>query len=144
MFGMLLEDASFFSKYGLLIILVVLLIAMFVWNFFRQKKAVQQEEEMQKSITVGTKLKTYSGVYGTVVSIYDTTDGRVAVLSLDGKSTMEVDFRSLYCVDKKRMIDDEEPAQPAEEESKPEVVSAPEKVEAVEDKKEDKKDKSSK
>ena len=146
MFTMLLEETKtdFWSRWGLLIILVVLLVGMFIWNFYRQKKYQKQEELMMQEIKVGSKVKTYSGIYGTVVGIYDTTDGRVAVLSLDGKSTMEVDFRSLYCVDKKRMIDDEEPVQPAEEEAKPEVVSAPEKIEAVEDKKEDKKDKSSK
>ena len=40
MFTMLLEEAksNFWSQWGLLIILVVLLVAMFAWNFYRQKK----------------------------------------------------------------------------------------------------------
>lgn len=149
MFEMLLADESFFSKYGLLIILVVLLVGMFVWNYFRQKKAIQQEEEMQRAITVGTKVKTYAGVYGTVVNIYETTDGRVAVLSLDGKSTMEVDFRSLYAIDSKKMVD-EEPEQVVEEPAKTVenvvVEKTPSKVEEVkeEPKKAEKKSKSSK
>ena len=84
MLNMLLEGegTNFFTQYGLLIILVVMLIAMFVWNFFRQKKAMQQEDNLREHMKVGTKVKTYAGVYGTIVGIYDTTDGKVARLSL--------------------------------------------------------------
>ena len=57
---------------------------------------------------VGTKVKTYAGVYGTIVGIYDTTDGKVARLSLDGNTVMEVDFRSIYCLDEKKEITEEE------------------------------------
>lgn len=125
MFSMLLEEPakpSFFAQYGLLIILVVMLIAMFVINYFRQKKMQQQEAQMIQDIKVGTKVKTYAGVYGTIVGMYDTTDGKVAILSLDGKTTMEVDFRSIYSIDNKSEVKEEE----VKEEVKTEEVAQPE------------------
>lgn len=125
--NMLLEG-TFWENYGLLIILVVALIAMFVWNYYRQKKYQKQEEQMMQDIKVGTRVKTYAGVYGTIVGIYESTDGRVAILSLDGNTTMEVDFRSIYSVDNKTKIEDvkDEPAEePKIEEPKIEPVEEP-------------------
>lgn len=127
--NMLLEG-SFFQNYGLLIILVVALVAMFVWNYFRQKKYQQQEEQMIQEIKIGTKVRTYAGVYGTIVGIYESTEGRVAILSLDGKATMEVDFRSIYGIDNKTKIEDvkEEPVQPEQSEPQAEEPVAEEPV----------------
>ena len=139
MFTMLLEETKtdFWSRWGLLIILVVLLVGMFIWNFYRQKKYQKQEELMMQEIKVGSKVKTYSGIYGTVVGIYDTTDGRVAILSLDGKTTMEIDFRAIYGVDQKEEVKEEvveeqaeetikEPAETSNEEVKEEAEVKPE------------------
>ena len=126
MFTMLLEETKtdFWSRWGLLIILVVLLVGMFIWNFYRQKKYQKQEELMMQEIKVGSKVKTYSGIYGTVVGIYDTTDGRVAILSLDGKTTMEIDFRAIYGVDQKEEVK-EEPVVETAEETAEETTQAP-------------------
>ena len=117
--------ASFWESYGLLIILVVALIAMFAWNFYRQKKYQKQEEQMMQDLKVGTKVKTYAGVYGTLVGFYETTEGRVAILSLDGKNTMEVDFRSIYGIDTKQKIAEETPV----EEPKTEPAQEPQQEE---------------
>lgn len=142
---------SFWENYGLLIILVVALIAMFAWNFYRQKKYQKQEEQMMQEIKVGTKVKTYAGVYGTIVGIYESTEGKVAVLSLDGKTTVEVDFRSIYGVDNKKKIEEvsEEPATETvepevKEEAVEEPVSEPSKEEAEPEKTEKKTSKKSK
>ena len=131
MFTMLLEETKtdFWSRWGLLIILVVLLVGMFVWNFYRQKKYQKQEEQMMQEIKVGSKVKTYSGIYGTVVGIYDTTDGRVAILSLDGKTTMEIDFRAIYGVDQKEEVKDEPVAEPAVETTEAPVEEVKEEAE---------------
>ena len=131
MFTMLLEEtkSNFWSQWGLLIILVVLLGAMFAWNFYRQKKYQKQEEQMMQDIKVGSKVKTYSGIYGTVVGIYDTTDGRVAILSLDGKTTMEIDFRAIYGVDQKEEVKDEPVAEPAVETAEEPVEEVKEEAE---------------
>ena len=139
MFTMLLEETktNFWSQWGLLIILVVLLVGMFIWNFYRQKKYQKQEEQMMQEIKVGSKVKTYSGIYGTVVGIYESTDGRVAILSLDGKTTMEIDFRAIYGVDQKEEVKEEvveeqaeetikEPAETSNEEVKEEAEVKPE------------------
>lgn len=117
---------NFWESYGLLIILVVALVAMFAWNFYRQKKYQKQEEQMMQELKVGTKVKTYAGVYGTLVGFYETTEGRVAILSLDGKNTMEVDFRSIYGVDSKQKIEETAPetseSEQVEEQPKQEEV----------------------
>lgn len=135
MFTMLLEETktNFWSQWGLLIILVVLLVGMFIWNFYRQKKYQKQEEQMMQEIKVGSKVKTYSGIYGTVVGIYESTDGRVAILSLDGKTTMEIDFRAIYGVDQKEEVKEEQaeetiegPAETSNEEVKEEAEVKPE------------------
>ena len=129
MLNMLLEGegTNFFTQYGLLIILVAMLVLMFAFSFFRQRRANLQEEHLREHMLVGTKVKTYAGIYGTIVGFYDTTDGRVARLSLDGKTVMEVDFRSIYCIDEKKEITEEEVAEekPVEEqvETKAEVKS---------------------
>lgn len=123
----MLLEGTFWENYGLLIILVVALIAMFVWNYYRQKKYQKQEEQMMQDIRVGTRVKTYAGVYGTIVGIYESTDGRVAILSLDGNTTMEVDFRSIYSMDNKTKIEDvkDEPVDDPKEEPKIEPVEEP-------------------
>ncbi|MBQ0017428.1 MAG: preprotein translocase subunit YajC [Clostridiales bacterium] len=148
-------QATFFEKYGLLIILVALLAVMFLWNFYRSRKYQKQEVDMQEQIKVGTKIKTYSGIYGTVVGFYDTTDGRVVKISLDGKATMEIDFRAIYGIDDKMTLDEakkleeekaklEEEAkqeakveEPKVEEKKEEVKEEPKKEEKVGEKKEE-------
>lgn len=117
--------SNFFAQYGLLIILVVMLVAMFVFNFIRQKKYQQQEAQMVQEIKVGTKVKTYAGIYGTVVGMYDSTDGKVAILSIDGKSTMEIDFRSIYAVDAKTEVVETSQEQPVSEETSPETPTEP-------------------
>lgn len=123
----MLLEGTFWENYGLLIILVVALIAMFVWNYYRQKKYQKQEEQMMQDIRVGARVKTYAGVYGTIVGIYESTDGRVAILSLDGNTTMEVDFRSIYSMDNKTKIEDvkDEPVDEPKEEPKIEPVEEP-------------------
>lgn len=127
--GMLLAEATpnFFEKYGLLIILVVAVVGMLVLNYFRQRKYAQQEAEMQETIKIGTKIKTYAGIYGTVVGIYETTDGKVAKISLDGKSTMEIDFKSIYVVDQKKEVKEDVEVK-AEEVKVEEVKSSEEKA----------------
>lgn len=152
MFTMLLEETktNFWSQWGLLIILVVLLVGMFIWNFYRQKKYQKQEEQMMQEIKVGSKVKTYSGIYGTVVGIYESTDGRVAILSLDGKTTMEIDFRAIYGVDQKEEVKEEvveeqaeetieEPAETSNEEVKEEAEVKPEEEKVEKTAKKDKK-----
>ena len=115
----LLEDTpSFWGKYGLLIILGAFIVLMFVYNFIRSRKYQQQEQQLIENVKVGTKVKTYSGIYGTVVGIKLTTDGKVAVLALDERSTMEIDFRAIYALDEKKPV--EENAEENAEEVKPE------------------------
>ncbi|HEV2781308.1 MAG TPA: preprotein translocase subunit YajC [Actinophytocola sp.] len=39
----------------------------------RQRRAVQQQQELQNSLEVGDRVMTTSGLYGTITATYDTT-----------------------------------------------------------------------
>lgn len=103
--------ANFLEQYGLLILLVVFLIGIFIFNSFRSKKYQEQEKELHERIKIGTKIKTYSGIYGTVVGMRDTPDARVVKLSLDGKATLEIDFKAIYLIEEQQPEIKELPAE---------------------------------
>ena len=117
--------ATFFEQYGLIIILVLGFGLMMVYYFLRNRKFQQTENDFQTALKVGDKVKTYSGFYGTVEKITETTDGKVITLRLGENATVDVDIRALMGLDLKEEVK-EEPA-PAE---KPEEV----KEEPVEEK----------
>lgn len=93
--------AGFFEQYGIWIILVVLLLVMFVLNFLRSKKADSQAQELEQKLVPGTKVKTYSGFYGEIEKITETTDGKVVTLKIGENSYLDVDIRAIYGVDEK-------------------------------------------
>lgn len=100
--NLLLE--SFFESYGILIILVVLFGAILVYYFFRNKKYQDAERNFQTTLKVGDKVKTYSGFYGTVYKITETTDGKVITLQLGGDCFVDVDIRAIMSIDEKTEI----------------------------------------
>lgn len=58
------------------LILPLLLVLMLVFMFFqfrKQKKQMNETMEMQAGLTVGTKVMTSTGLYGTVVGLGDDT-----------------------------------------------------------------------
>ena len=83
---------------------------------------------MLNSLRPGDKVKTYSGFYGTVVSIRETTDGKVVTLETgdaDHKSYTSIDSNAIYCIDKKEdIVYDTEwnVVMPAREEEKKEAL----------------------
>lgn len=139
--NMLLQ--SFFEQYGLIIILLVAFALIMVYYFLRSKKFQQQESDFQTSLKPGDKVKTYSGFYGTVEKITETTDGKVVSLRLGKNSVIDVDIRALMGIDMKQEIVEkpvEEANKGTEKEEKVEEVAAePEvKEEIVEEAKEEK------
>lgn len=127
---MLLE--SFFESYGLIIILLVAFALIMVYYFLRSKKFQQTESDFQNALKPGDKVKTYSGFYGTVEKITDTTDGKVVSLRLGENSVIDVDIRALMGIDMKEEIV-EKPAEEAAQEVAPaeaneEQAEQPEKV----------------
>lgn len=99
--------ATFFEQYGLIIILVVGFALMMVYYFLRNRKFQQTENEFVNALKVGDKVKTYSGFYGTVEKITETTDGKVVTLRLGEKATVDVDIRALMGLDLKEEVKDE-------------------------------------
>lgn len=72
------------ESFFLPLLLLVLAIPLFL-GARRQKKAVQQQQELQNSLSVGDRVMTTSGMYATVV---DTSDDTSIVLEIaDGLET---------------------------------------------------------
>ncbi len=107
----MLADTSAGSGGGatlwILIVLLVLLIGAYVFSYFKRKKYNQETSAMLSSLKPGDRVKTYSGFYGTIVSIRETTDGKVVTLETgdeDHKSYTTIDSNAIYCIDKKEDI----------------------------------------
>ena len=127
---------TFFEQYGILIILLVAFAAIMLLYYFRNKKYRQAEADFQTQLKVGDKVKTYSGFYGTVEKLTNTTDGLVVTLRLGENAVVDVDVRALMGIDMKEEVVDE----PATEEEKEETneVETVETVEAEEPAEEEK------
>ena len=133
--NLLLE--TFFEQYGLIIILILAVGLFMGYYYFRSKKYQQTEATFHSSLKIGDKVKTYSGFYGTISKITETTDGKIITLQLGGNAFVEVDVRAIAGLDAKEEIIEEE--KPAEPEEKPEEVMEEEKEDDFElvEKKED-------
>lgn len=125
----LLEEAGAnITSWILPAVLLVLVIGIFVLNYFRSKKSREEMKNVIDSIKVGDKVKTYSGFYGKIVEITETTDGKVATIQTGDekhKSFISIDMNAIYSIDNKEPITLDENGniiepltQPAEEQTK--------------------------
>ncbi len=62
--------SSFFSSYGLLIVLMV---AMFAIMIIPQRRRDKKVKDMLSSLKAGDRVRTIGGVYGTIVNIKEDT-----------------------------------------------------------------------
>ena len=96
---------TFFSQYWPVLVILVALIALYVVSMVRRKKDMNQARQMLDELKPGTKVKTYTGFYGTIDSIRETTDGKVVMLKIgeDGGKVgyIEIDANAIYGVDSK-------------------------------------------
>ncbi len=95
------------STWIILGVLLAVLVVMYVFSFIKRKKYNQEAIAMIDSLKPGAKVKTYSGLYGTVVSIRETTDGKIVTLETGDEkhpSYVTVDTSVIYCIDKKQDI----------------------------------------
>ncbi len=126
--NLLLE--SFFESYGLIIILVVAFALIMVYYYLRNRKFQQTESDFHGSLKIGDKVKTYSGFYGEVAKITNTTEGKIITLKLGEGAYIDVDIRALMALDMREELPEEPVAaeKPAEEpkEEKPEEEKAEE------------------
>jgi len=106
-FSMLADVASFFSQYWIVFVLLGLIIVLYVVSFVRRKKYSEQTQNMLEKLKPGVKVKTYSGFYGKIVSVKETTDGKVVLLEMgEGNkvSYTTVDANAVYGVDMKEDV----------------------------------------
>ena len=100
--------ADFFSDYGVMLILIIgMMVVMFILPNSARKKQYQQLQDFLGNLKVGDKVKTTSGFYGTIISMRETTDGRVALLEMgegDKKGYIEVDMNAIYTIDAKEDV----------------------------------------
>lgn len=103
----LLAEASFFETYWLVFVLLGLIIVLYVVSFVRKKKYNEQSQNMLNTLKPGAKVKTYSGFYGTIVSVKETTDGKVLLLEM-GEGTKvsytTIDANAVYGMDSKEDV----------------------------------------
>ena len=112
-------------------ILLVLCVVLFVLYYFRNKKYQQNAETMSNNLKKGDKVKTYSGVYGTIIEIVQTDDGKVVTIETVNdkhKSYVSYDIRAVYAINEpEKPVEtkvEEKPVEPVEQkEEKTEVVS---------------------
>lgn len=95
------------STWIILVVLLVVLVVMYIFSYIKRKKYNQEAVAMIEALKPGDKVKTYSGIYGTIVSIRETTDGKIVTLETGDdkhKSFVTVDTSVIYCLDKKQDI----------------------------------------
>ena len=105
--SILAEGGNFWTQYGLIFVLLALIIVMYVFSFSKRKKYNQQVQDMVNSLKPGDKVKTYSGFYGTIVSIKETTDGKVVLLETGEGSKVSyttIDVNAIYGIDAKEDV----------------------------------------
>lgn len=98
----LLAESFFSSQWFLIVVLVVVVGLLMFLNYSRGKKETQYREDLNSKIVKGAKVKTGSGIYGTVVSVRNTTDGKIVLISTgEGKnvSYMEIHINAIFGVD---------------------------------------------
>lgn len=99
---------NFWEQYGLWIILIVLVALMLVYNLFRNKKMSESINELQTALVPGAKVKTYSGIYGTIEKVTDTTDGKVVTLKLSENNFLDIDINAIMSIDQKQTMEEVE------------------------------------
>ena len=123
-------------------VLLVLVIGIFILNYFRSKKNQESMKNMVDGLKVGDNVKTYSGLYGKILEIVETTDGKVAVLetgSEKNKGIFSIDINAIYGIDEKKPVVYDADGNIIDEEAKTEEPSKDEKSETDKPKRKSKK-----
>lgn len=131
----LLNNTNFFSKYGLLIVLVVALVVLMFISFNRRKKEDTYRNELLKKVIPGARIKTYYGLYGKVLKITETTDGKILLIETgDDKkvSYMNIHINAVYGIDEKEEVTLDENGLPIDTEKKETKSESEKKFEELE------------
>ena len=107
-----LLESFFNSSWFLIIVLIVAMALLLLTSFSRRKKEEQYRDELSTRIVKGAKVKTYGGLYGTVVSVRSTTDGKIVLIETgegDKKSYQQLHINAIYGLDEsEEMVIDSE------------------------------------
>ena len=93
----------------LIIVLLVACVGMFVLSYFKNKKYMQNQQNLLNEIKVGSKVLTKTFIYGTIEKITETTDGKIVLIKTgEGNkcSYIEMNIDGIYSVDQKEEVVD--------------------------------------
>ncbi len=107
--NMLLSDsaAGGFAQAWPLLLVLVLFIALMLWNVLSGRKRQNESEKMLSELKVGDKVVTNAGVYGEIVSIRHTNFGKVALIKSgedDKVSYLSVNLSVILGIDEKHDV----------------------------------------
>ena len=94
---------EFIKTYGPFVLLALFLIYLVVINIYRTRKYSSEAKNLLENLKKGDYVKTYSGIYGRVVSKSEKTlaNGqieRMIKLQLDENSFLSIDANAIYIV----------------------------------------------
>ena len=94
---------EFLKVYGPFLLLALFLIYLIAVNVYRAKKYNKEAQALIDSLKTGDYVKTYSGIYGSVVKVNEKTlkSGaveRMVKLQLDDNSYLTIDANAIYAV----------------------------------------------
>lgn len=107
----LLNNTDFFSQYGLLIVLVIALVVLMFISFNRRKKEDAYRNDLVSKVVPGAMVKTYYGLYGKVLKVTETTDGKILLIETgegDKVSYQNVHVNAIYAIDDKKVVTTDE------------------------------------
>lgn len=98
---------DWFAQNWFILLIIVLMIAMLVPSFLRQKKEINARNELQEQLKKGTRVITTAGVYGVVESVELTTDGKVVTIvtgNTKNPTTMTIHINAIGGIDNKTPV----------------------------------------
>lgn len=97
------------NYYGIIILFVVFFLFMIFTTKKQQKNMLETEARLNK-LKIGDKVKTHLGIYGVIVDIYETTDGKIARLNIsqNGECLIDLNFKYIIGLDEKQVIEYDE------------------------------------
>ena len=97
------------NYYGIIILFVVFFLFMIFTTKKQQKNMLETEARLNK-LKIGDKVKTHLGIYGVIVDIYETTDGKIARLNIsqNGECLIDLNFKYINGLDEKQVIEYDE------------------------------------
>ena len=111
-------------------ILIVVFGGMMVMNYFKKKKAVEENTKKMEMIQPGTTIKTIGLIEGEIVEVYEDS-----ILIQSGNSTLKVDKRAIYQIipPVEEVVEQVESSENALQEPFSEELTSEEKVEEEQD-----------